>query len=118
LKLLLDEMYPPTLAEALRADGIEAFTVVERGLGGRSDSDVLVSAAEAGYALLTENVADFVRLAAERLSAGEHHAGALIALSPRFSRRPTGVPNIAAVIRSLVKEDLRDRLLYLPRPSQ
>ena len=83
-------MYPPALAEALRADGIEAFTVVERGLGGRSDSDVLAAAAEDGYALLTENVADFARIAAERLTAGAHHAGVLIALSSRFSRRPTG----------------------------
>jgi predicted nuclease of predicted toxin-antitoxin system len=117
LKLLLDEMYPPALAEALRADGIEAFTVVERGLGGRSDSDVLAAAAEEGYALLTQNVADFARISAERLTAGEHHAGVLIALSSRFSRRPTGISKIAAVIRVLVEEDLGDRLVYLPRPS-
>jgi len=113
LKLLLDEMYPPALAEALRADGIEAFTVVERGLGGRSDSDVLAAAAQDGYALLTENVADLARIAAERLTAGAHHAGVVIALSSRFSRRPTGIPKIALAIRAWVEEDLGDRLVYL-----
>ena len=61
MKLLLDEMYPPALAEALRANGIEARTVTEAGLAGRSDPNVLASAAADGYVLLTENVADFVR---------------------------------------------------------
>ena len=42
------------------------------------------------YVLLTENVADFVRIAADHLTAGHHHPGVLIALSSRFSRRPAG----------------------------
>ncbi len=39
LKLLLDEMYPPALAEALRVSGIEARTVADVGLAGRSGSE-------------------------------------------------------------------------------
>jgi predicted nuclease of predicted toxin-antitoxin system len=117
LRLLLDEMYPPALAEALRADGIEAFMVVERGLGGRSDSDVLAAAAEDGDVVLTENVADFSRIAPERLTAGQHHAGVLIALSSRFSRRHSGIPKLVVVVRALVEEDLGDRFVYLPRPQ-
>jgi hypothetical protein len=35
-------MYSPTLAEALRAGGIEASTATELGLAGRSDRDLLV----------------------------------------------------------------------------
>jgi hypothetical protein len=37
----------------------------------------------------------------------------LIALSSRFSRRPGGIPNIAAAIRGLGDQDLGDRLVYL-----
>lgn len=111
-------MYPPALAEALRAGGIEVSTVAERGLAGRSDPDVLAAAAADGYTLLTENVSDFARIAAERITAGEHHQGVLIALSSRFSRRPSGIPKIAAAIRVLVAQNLEDRLVYLRAPTE
>lgn len=110
-------MYPPALAEALRAGGIDASTVAERGLSGRSDSDVLATAAGEGYVVLTENVADFVRISAERLTAGGHHSGVLITLSARFSRRPSGIPKIAAAVRAVAEEELDDRVVYLERPS-
>ena len=118
MKLLLDEMYPPTLAQVLRAGGIETSTVAERGLAGRSDPDVLDSAAADGHVLLTENVSDFARIAAERISAGGHHPGVLIALCSRFSRRTGGLPKIAAAIRVLADQDLHDRLVYLEEPSE
>jgi hypothetical protein len=110
-------MYPPALGEALRVGGLEASTV-ERGLAGRSDPDVLATAAAEGYVLLSENVSDFARIAADRLTAREHHAGVLIALSSRFSRRPGGIPKIAAAVRALTEEDLADRLVYLEQPSE
>jgi predicted nuclease of predicted toxin-antitoxin system len=117
LKLLIDEMYPPALAEALRAGGINASTVAGRGLAGRSDSDVLAAAVEDACVVLTENIADFACIAAERLTAGGHHSGVLIALSSRFSRRPSGIPKIAAAVRAITDEELEDRLVYLEQPS-
>ncbi|MGH9010653.1 MAG: DUF5615 family PIN-like protein [Acidimicrobiia bacterium] len=118
MKVLCDEMYPTALAAALRQRGIDASTVVELGLAGRSDPDVLGAATSDGYTVLTENVADFARIAAERLTAGEHHHGVLIALSSRFSRRPSGIPTIVAAVTALADEDLDDRLVYLNTPSQ
>jgi hypothetical protein len=115
LKLLLDEMYPPALAEALRSAGIEAVTVNEEGLAGRSDPEILSAAAEGGYALMTENVADLARIASEQVASGKHHRGVLIALSSRFSRRPHGINAIAAAVCAVVDEPLDDRLLYLER---
>lgn len=109
-------MYPPALAEALRADGIEVSTVAEQGLAGRSDLDVLTAAAADGYALVTENVSDFARIAADRLTAGGHHHGVVIALSSCFSRRPSGIPNLTVAIRVLRDEYLEDRLVYLEQP--
>jgi Domain of unknown function (DUF5615) len=110
--------YPPALAEALRAAGIEASTVAERGPAGRSDIDVLAAAATDGYVLLTENVSDFGRIVAEHLTAGGHHSGVLIALSSRFSRRPKGIPKIAVAISPLAGEQLEDRLVYLDQPTE
>ena len=118
MKLLLDEMYPPALAEALRTSGIEARTVADMGLAGRSDPDVLAAAETDGYVLLTENVADFARLATEHLTTGGHHPGVLIALSSRFSRRRAGINAIIAAIEAVANENLQDRLVYLDKPPR
>jgi predicted nuclease of predicted toxin-antitoxin system len=116
LKLLLDEMYPGALAEALRHRDIQARTAVELGLAGSPDPEILAAAIEQDRALLTENVADFTRISAEHLLAGRHHHGVLIALSSRFSRRPAGIGPLMAAIRAIAGEQLDDRLVYLRRP--
>jgi predicted nuclease of predicted toxin-antitoxin system len=113
LKLLLDEMYSPGLADALRAADVDACTVVELGLAGSSDPEVLAAAIADGRALLTENVADFTRISAEHLLAGEHHPGVLVALSSRFSRRAAGIGALVTAIRQISDQELADRLIYL-----
>ena len=118
MKLLIDEMYPPTLADTLRAAGVEAVSVNDEGLAGRSDPEVLAAAVEGSYVLLTENVADFARIATEQVASGKHHPGVLIALSSRFSRRPHGISAIAAAVRAIAEEPLDDRLVYLEQPPQ
>lgn len=91
MKLLLDEMYPARLAGALRERGIDAEGVDERGpLRGLADEELLVIAAREGRGLVSENVADFMRLYGEWGAAGRRHAGIVIALSSRFSRTPSG----------------------------
>lgn len=52
---------------------MEACTVAELGRAGRSDPEVHAAALTEGYVLLTENVADFARIAAEHVSTGGHH---------------------------------------------
>jgi len=113
VKILLDEMYGDKLAQALRDEGIDATTVAEIGLTGRSDADVSTFACDGGFALLTENVSDFARLCGEHVVAGGHHSGLLIALSSRFSRRPAGYPAIVAAIAAVGDDQLDDRLVYL-----
>lgn len=116
MKLLLDEMYPPALAGALRAAGIHAATAAEVWLGGRSDADVFAMAIAEGYTLLTENVADFARIAADHVTAGQHHRGVLVALSSRFSRRPAGRGPLVAAILAIACEPVDDRIVYLEHP--
>jgi hypothetical protein len=118
VKLLLDEMYAGKLAQVLRDQGIDAASVTEFGLAGRSDADVFAAAADGGYALLTENVSDFVRLCSEHVAAGRHHFGVLIALSSRFSRRPAGYAVIATAVAAVAGDRLDDRVVYLERPGR
>lgn len=113
MKLLLDEMYPPALAEALRAVGISASTVAELGMTGCSDAELFAAAVADGYALLTENVGDFARISAEHVTAGRPYPGLLIALSSRFSRRPSGIGPLAEAVGTVAGETLEDRVVYL-----
>lgn len=113
MRLLLDEMYPSALADDLHKIEIDAVTVASIGFAGRPDPDVFAAAIERGRAILTENVGDFTRIAAEHVGAGRHHPGVLIALASRFSRRPPGRPHIVRAIQSLRSEVLDDRVIYL-----
>ncbi|HZQ84766.1 MAG TPA: DUF5615 family PIN-like protein [Acidimicrobiales bacterium] len=116
MKVLLDEMYPPALSESLRAASLDASTAAELGLAGRSDLELFTAAVAGELVVLTENVADFARIATEHVLAGGDHPGVLIALSSRFSRRPAGVARIAAAVATVADEDLGDRLVYLEQP--
>jgi predicted nuclease of predicted toxin-antitoxin system len=113
VKLLIDEMYPPALAEGLRAVGIDAVSVLELKLDGNSDADVFGAAVTGGRVVLTENLGDFARIAAEHSTAGGHHDGVLITLSSRFTRRPAGIQPLIAAIQAMENEVLADRVVYL-----
>jgi predicted nuclease of predicted toxin-antitoxin system len=117
VKLLLDEMYPAALAERLRAAGIDTTTVAALGLAGTADAELFAVAVASGYVVLTENVGDFTRLAAEHGNAGSHHPGLLVALSSRFSRRLAGAESIIAAVSAIAEEELEDRVVYLEQPA-
>ncbi len=117
MRLLLDEMYPLTLAQALGEAGIDAVGVAHLRLTGAPDSEIFAAALSAGRVILTENVADFTRLAADCTTSGGHHAGLVVALSSRFSRRPAGLKPTVAAIRAVAQEDLDDRVVYLESSS-
>jgi hypothetical protein len=99
--LLLDEMYPPALAQKLRADGHDVVAVldVEVGLASRSDADVLAWAARKERCVVTENVRDFVRLAVEM-----PHAGIVLVSSQRFPRTVAGLARLATSLSELLAE--------------
>jgi hypothetical protein len=111
-------MYPPALADGLRAAGIDATTVAALGLAGSSDIEIFAAAISSGHVLVTENVADFARIAAEHGTEGRHHPGLLIALSSRFSRRPAGRKPLIAAIQTLADDQLEDRIIYLQQPER
>lgn len=109
MKLLLDEMYPATIAEQLRARGHQAVSVHEPGyrrLGGAPDKDVWACALADGRALVTENVPDFRRLEAGALARGEPLARLIFTTDRQF---PRGHPaTLGRLVRAL------DALLAAP----
>lgn len=113
MRLLLDEMYPPALAAALTAAGMNAVTILELGLAGTPDPDVFAYAVTDDRVLLTENVGDFVAIAAQHSTTGAHHPGLVIALSNRFSRRRAGYGRLIAAIEAHREDVLTDRITYL-----
>lgn len=83
MKLLLDEMWPGSVAEQLRQRGHDVVAVVERpDLRGQPDDVVFATAQVEGRAVVTENVSDFLRLAA----GASHHAGLVLTSNRRFPR--------------------------------
>ncbi len=91
--VLLDEMYPPALAKRLRDAGHNVVAVldVEVGLTSRSDEDVLAWAARTNRCVVTENVADFARLAA----LGASDQGLVFVSAQRFPRTSAGLARLA-----------------------
>jgi predicted nuclease of predicted toxin-antitoxin system len=74
VKLLLDENISPRAALALRAAGVDAVHVRERGLLEATDVEVLERAYKEDRVLVTLNVGDFLQLARRR----ELHAGIVV----------------------------------------
>jgi hypothetical protein len=70
------------------------------------------------YVLLTENVADFVTIAAEHSTTGARHPGVMIALSNRFSRRPAGQAALVKAIRAHETDEITDRIVHLTAPQR
>ena len=94
--LLLDEMYPPALAQQLRTGGHDVVAVleVEVGLAARTDEDVLTWADRHDRCVVTENVADFARLAQQ----GFRHSGLVLVPSRRFPRTASGLQRLAKAL--------------------
>lgn len=82
-------------------------------MAGSSDDELFAVSVSDGYAILTENVADFARISADHVAAGRHHPGAVIALSTRFSRRPAGMSSLVDAVKAVATEDVCDRVVYL-----
>jgi len=94
VKLLLDEMWPPAIAEALRDRGREVVAVAERhDLRGMPDAAVFDAALAEGWGIVTENVVDYRPLAADAMRAGRPYPALIFTSNrayPRASRRTAG----------------------------
>jgi hypothetical protein len=87
VRLLLDEMFPPALAEQLRRRGHDVEAVKEHpALIGLPDPEVFAHAQATERVLVTENVSDYLLLDAEYRAAGRGHAGLIFTSDSAFPR--------------------------------
>jgi len=93
VRLLLDEMYPATLAEQLRARGHDVVSVHDADyshLEGAPDAEVFAAAIADDRALLTENVADFRRLKTDALGSDAPCPRIIFTTNRQFPRGQAG----------------------------
>lgn len=106
VKLLLDEMHAPSIAEALTRDSWDVVAVAaEAELRGMPDHDVLAHSAASDRALVTENVVDFVPLASQWTGESRTHAGLIFTNPRRFNRATIAYPgNLITALRHFLND--------------
>jgi hypothetical protein len=88
LRLLLDEMYPPAIAEQLRDRGHDVDAVTGRSeLRALADTDLFALAQAERRAVVTEDVADFSIIADDCDRRGQTHFGLILVPPDRYPRR-------------------------------
>lgn len=91
VKLLLDEMYPPAIAEQLRDRKHDADAVTERAeLRTRADADLFALAQSEQRAVVTENIDDFSAIAGDHDQRGQAHFGLVLVSHSRYPRSSPG----------------------------
>ena len=107
MRLLLDEMHSPAVADLLRAEGVDVDAAADRAdLLGTADVDLLAAAAGEGRVLVTENVKDFAAIDQRWAAVDRLHAGLVFTHPERF---PRGAGNHAAVLAEALAAFVADQ---------
>ena len=109
MKLLLDEMWSPVIAQQPRRRGYDVVAVVERDdlrMRSISDDALLEVSQSESRIIVTDNSDDFCRIAAEARSSGHGHIGLIVTNDRRFSRHhPRIIGNMVNALSALLDED-------------
>jgi hypothetical protein len=103
MRLLLDELCPPGIAEALRVRGhdvVSLHDVSHRHLRGSSDAAVLTAAADEGRAVVTDDARHFLPLHRERVARGRTDGGLVLFSNRSFPRHRSDV-FVRAMVQAL-----------------
>ena len=113
MRLLLDEMIGPRVAEALRQAGLDVVGVVERtDLRSLLDEAVLEFARRDDRIVVTRNISDFARLDHQWQAAGRQHRGLVMVGESGF---PPSRNLVGAVVAALARAAEQGQL---PGPGQ
>jgi Domain of unknown function (DUF5615) len=105
-QLLLDEMFPQAMADQLNAKGHDVRVVVANPeFVGLPDEDILIGATEAGRALVTANIKDFMPIDARYRAANRVHAGLIMVSSNTFPQNRAYVTAITTALDALLATD-------------
>ena len=120
MRLLLDEMYAPTVAEQLRGRGNDVASVHDpeyRGLEGEPDAEVWAAALAADRVLVTENVRDFRRIEMDALSRAQPAVSLIFTTDRQFPRGdPANIGRLVSALDALVaaEPDLATSMFLKP----
>ena len=109
-RLYLDEDIHKLVAEAMRLRGFDVVSVFEAGLCGLDDSEQLAHAATEHRAIVTFNIADYVKLHLEYLASGKEHYG--IILSEQISIGEI-IRRLLALLNKFTADELKNNLWWL-----
>lgn len=113
MRLLLDEMIGPRVADALREHGVDAVGVVERtDLRSLPDDAILAQAHEDERILITRNISDFAQLDHEWRAKSRLHHGLVMVTEQAF---PQNRNLVGALVRALLQAAQRSGL---PTPGE
>jgi hypothetical protein len=105
-QLLLDEMFPQAMADQLNAKGHDVRAVVANPeFLGLPDEDILIGATEAGRALVTANIKDFMPIDARYRAANRVHTGLIMVSSKTFPQNRAYVIAITTALDALLATD-------------
>lgn len=110
IRLYLDEDVHKRLVSALRLRQFDVVSVHELGRKGLSDAAQLVLATQAGRALFTYNVADFLKLQLDWHARGETHAGLI--LSDQLSLSET-LRRLLRLLNYVTADEMRGQAYWL-----
>lgn len=103
MRLVLDEHFPAEIARQLRGRAWDVVTARELVAGeDRSDGELLRRASEAGRAIVTEDVVDFVELHRAAILTGRRHAGIVFTSWRRFPRTKRGIGRLVSALEALL----------------
>lgn len=109
-KLYLDENIDILLAALMAHRGFYATTAHAAELLGADDSTQLFYASTHGYCLVTHNLREFEQLHQSIISAGQTHAGIVIASAHNVYTLAT---RLVRLLDSLTADEIFNQLLYI-----
>ena len=106
MKLVLDAMYTPVIAEQLRRRGHDVVSASEYERLAQAEDDVILGfAVSERRVVVTENIHDFVRLDREYRADGRSHFGMLLSTDRGYSRHDGGaIGRLVTALDAWLKE--------------
>ncbi|MEX0629278.1 MAG: DUF5615 family PIN-like protein [Chloroflexota bacterium] len=122
MRLVLDEHFSPEIARQLRQRGHDVVAARDLLIGpDRSDGALLRQATEAGRAVVTADVTDFIELHRAAVVRGRSHAGLVFASPRRFPSTKRAIGRLVRVLDALLAahpadDDLDGQAVWLAPP--
>jgi hypothetical protein len=118
-RLLLDEMFPKAMADQLNAKGHDVRAVVaDPNFIGLPDEEILIGATEAGRALVTANIKDFMPIDARYRATNRAHAGLIMVSTKTFPQNRGRITAVTSALDALLGRDgaiPAGGIVFLPR---